>query len=117
MVLPKMTDLHLPASPALAATGHLTRYDRARDLPRLLPLWPEEIADPSPLARWRLARVLARALRRERQRGVAGHWSYDLARHAALLKAYRAERMSTASVRPRAARTVATMPAASNPIS
>jgi hypothetical protein len=40
------------------------------------------------------ARLLARmrrALRVERQRGIAGHWTYDLARHARLLRAYRAE--------------------------
>jgi hypothetical protein len=30
-------------------------------------------------------------LRVERQRGIAGHWTYDLARHARLLRAYRAE--------------------------
>ncbi|CAN1725104.1 protein of unknown function [Hyphomicrobium sp. 1Nfss2.1] len=34
---------------------------------------------------------MRRALRLERQRGIAGHWAYDLARHAALLNAYRAE--------------------------
>jgi hypothetical protein len=34
---------------------------------------------------------LRRALRAERQRGIGGHWSYDLARHAQLLHAYRAE--------------------------
>ena len=30
-------------------------------------------------------------LRAERQRGLNRHWSYDLGRHAALLRAYRAE--------------------------
>jgi hypothetical protein len=42
----------------------------------------------------RYARLLARlrcALRRERQRGLSGHWTYDLARHAQLLRAYRAD--------------------------
>lgn len=34
---------------------------------------------------------LARALRSERRRGLAGHWSYDLARHHALLQAFKAE--------------------------
>jgi hypothetical protein len=34
---------------------------------------------------------MRRALRIERQRGIAGHWAYDLARHAQLLSAYRAE--------------------------
>jgi hypothetical protein len=66
-------------------------YKRCRDLPRLLPLWPHEI-EPSCASEH--ARLLARmrsALRIERQRGLAGHWTYDLARHAQLLRAYRAE--------------------------
>ena len=35
---------------------------------------------------------LARALRAERNRGRAGHWTYDLNRHIALKQAYAAER-------------------------
>jgi hypothetical protein len=66
-------------------------YQRRRDLPRLLPLWPHEI-EPATLAdHARLLARMRRALRLERQRGIAGHWTYDLARHAALLRAYRAE--------------------------
>lgn len=38
----------------------------------------------------RLAK-LAKALRHERERGRAGHWTYDLNRHIALAEAYRAE--------------------------
>jgi hypothetical protein len=38
-----------------------------------------------------LARI-ARALRAERNRGRAGHWTYDLNRHIALAQAYTAER-------------------------
>ena len=34
---------------------------------------------------------LRRALRAERSRGRAGHWSYDLNRHIALKQAYEAE--------------------------
>jgi hypothetical protein len=34
---------------------------------------------------------MRRALRIERQLGRGGHWAYDLARHAQLLRAYRAE--------------------------
>jgi len=64
---------------------------RSPDLARLLPLWPHEIADTSPDGRARLISRLERALRAERQRGIAGHWTYDLARHVALLNAYRAE--------------------------
>ena len=66
-------------------------YDRVRDLARLLPLWPAEIADDTPEGRQRIVQRLRRALREERRRGLAGHWTYDLARHAALLQAYKHE--------------------------
>jgi len=66
-------------------------YRRARDLPRLLPLWPHEIAAESLAEHARLLARVRRALRVERQRGIGGHWTYDLARHAQLLHAYRAE--------------------------
>lgn len=69
-------------------------YDRARDLPALLPIWPAELSDVSAAARLRLLARLRRALRRERLRGVGGHWTYDLARHRRLLAAYRAEAAS-----------------------
>lgn len=67
-------------------------YERSRILPRLLPLDPREFAEPSPALTRRICAALARALRRERTRGRAGHWTYDLDRHLALLQAYRAER-------------------------
>jgi hypothetical protein len=35
--------------------------------------------------------LLMSALRRERQRGIAGHWTYDVSRHAALSKMLRRE--------------------------
>jgi hypothetical protein len=66
-------------------------YDRTRDLTRLIPLWPEEIAAATATARHELVAKLRRALRVERQRGKAGSTGYDLARHVALLAAYRAE--------------------------
>lgn len=56
-----------------------------------MPLWPDEILDDSLAGRLRLLAKLRRALRAERQRGVGGHWTYDLARHRGLLAAYRAE--------------------------
>lgn len=64
---------------------------RARELARLLPLWPSEIADTSLDGRRRLVAKLERALKAERRRGRAGHWTYDLARHAALLAAWKRE--------------------------
>lgn len=66
-------------------------YLRARDLPGLLPLWPREAEALRPADHARLLARLRRALRGERQRGLGGHWAYDLSRHAQLLRAYRAE--------------------------
>lgn len=57
----------------------------------VLPLWPHELSDMSAAGRRRRVALLRRALRIERQRGVAGHWTYDLARHWALLAWYREE--------------------------
>ena len=67
------------------------RYDRRAELSRLLPLDSEELDDETPQARERLLAKLRRALRAERRRGIAGHWTYDLARHAELLRVYRLE--------------------------
>lgn len=67
------------------------RYCRASDLPKLVALWPHECADTSLKGRARLILKLRRALRQERLRGISGHWTYDLARHAQLLAAYHCE--------------------------
>ena len=83
-----LTELRAPAAGS---------YDRTRDLPGLLTLWPWEIA--SDLAsRMRLVGLLRKALRVERQRGIAGHWTYDVGRHARLLQAYRAEQAKVRSL-------------------
>jgi hypothetical protein len=90
MSLPKPPDrsgMHRPPAPAAVDAG----YVRARDLPKLVALWPREIATTSLADHARLLAKLRRALRAERQRGLGGHWTYDLARHAQLLRAYRAE--------------------------
>jgi hypothetical protein len=80
------------ATPEAAAASPRTQpYCRTRDLAKLIPLWPDEIADESAEGRRKLLARLRRALREERRRGLAGHWTYDLARHAALLRAYKAE--------------------------
>lgn len=65
---------------------------RRSELARLVPLWPHEIADMSPAGRARVIAHLERALRAERRRGLAAHWTYNLARHVQLLRAYRAEK-------------------------
>lgn len=74
------------------------RYDRAVMLPRLL---PEEASGVGLLGvkdtRGLCLRLLL-ALRRERGRGRAGHWSYSFNRHLGLMQAYRAERQALAAM-------------------
>ncbi len=76
-------------------------YNRGRDLPRLIRLWPDEVASREPAMLMSIVRKLHAALRAERQHGLAGHWTYDLARHSQLLAAYRAELHTLRSQRPR----------------
>ena len=66
-------------------------YLRSRDLPRLIPLWPHELSDLSPVGYRRVLAKLRSALRAERRRALSGHWSYDLNRHVGLLSAYKGE--------------------------
>lgn len=67
-------------------------YERRRALPRLLPLADSELAEDDAQAAREIIARLSRALRAERQRGRAGHRSYDLNRHVALAQALDAER-------------------------
>lgn len=64
---------------------------RCEDIQRLLQAWPKEIADISVAGRRRTVRRLEKALRQERCRGRAGHWTYDVARHHQLARYLRAE--------------------------
>lgn len=66
-------------------------YDRNRDLPRLIQVWPEQLTSTNPIDRLAIVRKLYAALRAERQRGRLRHWTYDVARHSQLLAAYRRE--------------------------
>jgi hypothetical protein len=66
-------------------------YLRSRDLPKLTALWPHELDDESQKGMLRVLAKLRRALRAERSRTLAGHWSYDLNRHLGLLSAYKGE--------------------------
>jgi hypothetical protein len=66
-------------------------YARARDLPKLIALWPHELDDESPEGCRRVLAKLRGALRAERRRALSGHWSYDLNRHLGLLSAYKGE--------------------------
>ena len=69
----------------------LRRPCDTQDRSALLPMWPHELGDMSLAGRRTRIAVLRRTLRAERQRGVSGHWTYDLARHWALLRWYRTE--------------------------
>ena len=80
-------------------------YLRARDLPSLIALWPHELADESPEGSLLILSKLRRALRAERRRAVAGHWSYELNRHLGLMTAYKAELGSMRRVKLRLRRT------------
>lgn len=73
------------------AEAGATTYRRARDLPKLIPLWPHELDDRSEEGRRRVLAKLRSALRAERRRALSGHWSYDLNRHLGLLSAYKGE--------------------------
>jgi hypothetical protein len=60
-------------------------------LVRLLPVGPDDMAGMEPQTTRRIVLKLARAIRIERARGRAGHWTYDLNRHVGLMQALKAE--------------------------
>ena len=83
--------------PVLAIVGLLQTIPSLALLAILIPLMPGELEDARPAARRAILARLARALRAERNRGRAGHWTYDLNRHIALRQAYVAERALAAT--------------------
>lgn len=70
----------------------VAHYDRGRILPRLVPATPAMLADRSAENGARIVATLERALRAERARGRAGHWTYSLDRHIGLAQALAAEK-------------------------
>lgn len=74
-----------------ARVAGVAAYDRERDLPALLPFWPNELRNLTFEGHHRLIQRLRRSLREERRRGLAGSWTYDLARHVRLHRALNAE--------------------------
>lgn len=66
-------------------------YDRVRHLAWLARVTPSEVAATDADTARDIVRRLNRALRAERRRGRAGHWSYDINRHIALSQALSAE--------------------------
>ncbi len=83
--------IHASRTASVTGATRAADYDRRRDLPRLLRMWPAEVLALGEADRVGLVEQLRQMLRAERQRGLNRHWSYDLGRHAALLRAYRAE--------------------------
>lgn len=67
-------------------------YDRHRDVPRLLAVWEEDLNDVRIAARKRFIAKLEQACRRERKRGLEGHFAYSLANHRALILCLVAEK-------------------------
>ena len=82
-------------------------YDRARHLPWLVRAMPAELASADPSVSRTIIARLERTLRAERRRGKAGHWTYDMNRHIALMQALTAERhrLMTADLTPDETRT------------
>lgn len=74
-------------------------FDREAALARLVPMWPHLLRDESPATRQYIIARLERALRAERQKGRAGHWTYDLNRHQALAELLAFERARPAPAR------------------
>lgn len=73
-----------------------TAYCRARDIPRLLPLYPAIRSPFGEAAHRTLVFDLSRLVAAERRRGVCGDWTYDAGRHAALLETLALERTISA---------------------
>lgn len=74
-------------------------YDRTRDLPALIRLDPFSEVSEDASGSGEIVARLERALRAERNRARAGHWTYDLNRHIALRQAYLAERERLCALR------------------
>lgn len=74
-----------------AVAAGVQAYDRRRALPRLIALDARELEAADPVLDRSILARLKRSLRAERRRGRAGHWTYDLDRHLALLQAVAGE--------------------------
>lgn len=72
-----------------ALDGDALDDDIVGELVFLLRLWPWEIAEAQGKSATDWLSVVRTALRNERRRGLAGHWTYDLSRHWKLFGVYR----------------------------
>lgn len=86
-------------------------YGRARILPRLIPVSVDTAALDDLATAERIVGLLQRAVRSERTKGRAGHWTYDLNRHLGLIQALRAETATLRLLRKRRARASVRPPA------
>lgn len=86
---------HLTKNSALAKINTTSRsdnnYERSKDLAKLLPLWPKELADETMKGTETIIKKIRQAIRLERKNGRLGHWSYNLNRHVALINALKEE--------------------------
>jgi hypothetical protein len=84
-------------------------YCRTEQLPPLLKLWPSDVEDYSYPGTLKIAALLRKAIRAERNRARANHWAYDLNRHLGLIDALKAERARLAMLAPALPRRSAAM--------
>lgn len=73
-------------------------YRRDRDLPRVLHLFPEEMADFTIPGYRKIIDILERRAAGMRNAALRGHWSYEPELHLAVLSALKAERMALAAI-------------------
>lgn len=78
--------------------ARLPAYERYRDLPSLIRLWPHEIRNGLHAGRLRVLSHVTRAMRVERRRALVGRRDYDLKRHLALLCALKTEQADFAEL-------------------
>ncbi len=72
-------------------------YNRLRDIPRVYGVWPDELKDDL-ISRTKLVAKMETACRAERQRGIANHWAYEIARHTAMVAILKQEKEALAAM-------------------
>nr|WP_321463342.1 DUF6477 family protein [uncultured Cohaesibacter sp.] len=73
-------------------------YERMRDLPGLLHIFPSELQRMERDDAAIIVKKLSAALRAERRRGRSGHYRYSLQRHIGLMQALAAEKSRSAQL-------------------
>ena len=72
-------------------SSNVLNYDRQKDLPRLIPLWPDQVKDDTLGGIKKIIKKIDIALQSERRKAKTNHWSYNLTKHIGLLIAFKAE--------------------------